>query len=199
MGQSQVGVALIWLTETELFIFRTHTVMLCGVVKRIFAILIFAAFVARPASAQLTLADVQTVIAQAVTRATALTGSPLKTNAVIAVTDREGWVLGVWSLNTGFTSTSPLVADAIAKAGAAAFLSSGQNAFSSRTAGFIVQQHFPPGIANAPPGPLVGVNFSQLVFSDINKLKAPTSVISYSSSPGTTLVSPALPITGGLA
>ena len=73
------------------------------------------------------------------------------------------------------------MADAIAKAGAAAFLSSGQNAFSSRTAGDIVQQHFPPGIANTPPGPLVGVNFSQLAFSDINKLKAPGSVISYGS------------------
>ena len=69
--------------------------MLCGVAKRILAILIFAAIAARHASAQLTLADVQTVIAQAVTRATALTGSPLQTNAVIAVMDREGWVLGV--------------------------------------------------------------------------------------------------------
>ena len=173
--------------------------MLCGVAKRIFAILIFAALVARHAAAQLTLADVQTVIAQAVTRATALTGSPLKTNAVIAVMDREGWVLGVWALNNSSSSADPLVADAIAKAGAAAFLSSGQNAFSSRTAGDIVQQHFPPGIANTPPGPLVGVNFSQLAFSDINKLKAPGSVISYGSSPGLTLVSPPLPITGGLA
>jgi uncharacterized protein GlcG (DUF336 family) len=173
--------------------------MLCGVAKRIFAILIFAAIAARHASAQLTLADVQTVIAQAVTRATALTGSPLQTNAVIAVMDREGWVLGVWALNSGSSSADPLVADAIAKAGAAAFLSSGQNAFSSRTAGDIVQQHFPPGIANTPPGPLVGVNFSQLAFSDINKLKAPGSVISYGSSPGLTLVSPPLPITGGLA
>ena len=141
------------------------------------------------------LADVQTVIAQAVTRTTALTGSPLHTNAVIALTDREGWVLGVWTLNTNTTAADPLVAEAIAKAGTAAFLSSDNNAFSSRTAGFIVQQHFPPGIANKPPGPLVGVNFSQLAFSDINKFKAPGSFISYGSSPGLTLVCPA----GGLA
>jgi hypothetical protein len=137
-------------------------------VKRLPVILLFALLAARPAAAQLTLADVQTVIAQAVTRTTALTGNPLKTNAVIALTDREGWVLGVWALNTNVTAANPLVADAIAKAGAAAFLSSDNNAFSSRTAGFIVQQHFPPGVANTAPGPLVGVNFSSLGFSDIN-------------------------------
>ena len=181
-----------------LFIFRNQALTL-PLVKRFFGILFFALLTARPASAQLTLADVQTVIAQAVTRATALAASPLKTNAVIALTDREGWVLGVWALNPNSSSADPLVADAIAKAGTAAFLSSDNNAFSSRTAGDIVQQHFPPGILNTPPGPLVGVNFSQLGFSDINKFKAPGSVISYGSSPGLTLISPPLPITGGLA
>jgi uncharacterized protein GlcG (DUF336 family) len=168
-------------------------------VKRFSVILLFALLATHEAVAQLTLADVQNVIAQAVTRATAFAGKPLKTNAVIAVTDREGWVLGVWALNTNSTAADPLVAEAIAKAGTAAFLSSAQNAFSSRTAGFIVQQHFPPGIANTPPGPLVGVNFSQLGFSDINKFKAPGSVISYGSSPGLTLVATPLPLTGGLA
>ncbi len=166
-------------------------------VKRFLNFLLFASF-AVPAHAQLALGDVQKIVAQAVTRATALAGSPLQTNAVIAVTDREGWVLGVWVLNPGLNSADPLVAEAIAKAGSAAFLSSGQNAFSTRTAGFIVQQHFPPGIANTPPGPLVGVNFSQLGFSDINKFKAPGSVISYGSAPGLTLVAPPLPVTGGL-
>ncbi len=168
-------------------------------VNRILAILFFAVFAVLPADAQLTLTDVQTVIAQAVTRATAIANSPLRTNAVVAVMDREGWVLGVWALNTNSSSSDPLVADAIAKAGSAAFLSSDNNAFSSRTAGDIVQQNFPPGIANKPPGPLVGVNFSQLGFSDINKFKAPGSAISYSSSPGISLVSPPLPVTGGLA
>ena len=167
-------------------------------VKRIFPILFFALLAARPAPAQLTLTDVQTVLAQAVTRATTLTNSPLATNAVVAVTDREGWVLGVWSLNTNLLADAPLVAEAIAKAGTAAFLSSDNNAFSSRTAGDIVQQHFPIGIRNKPPGPLVGVNFSQLGFSDINTFKSPGSVISYGSSPGLTLVAPPLPVTGGL-
>jgi len=168
------------------------------VARLVSVFLLFALLAARPASAQLTLADVQNIVAQAVTRATALTTSPLSTNAVIAIADREGWVLGVWALNTNSSVADPLVADAIAKAGSAAFLSSDNNAFSSRTAGDIVQQHFPPGIANTPPGPLVGVNFSQLSFSDINKLKAPGSVISYGSSPGLTLVSPPQPLTGGL-
>jgi uncharacterized protein GlcG (DUF336 family) len=167
-------------------------------VKRVIGILFLALLAARPASAQsLTLADVQTIVAQAVTRATALP-VPLKTNAVIALTDREGWVLGVWALNTNLTGTDGLVGEAIAKAGTAAFLSSDNNAFTSRTAGFIVQQHFPPGVANTPPGPLVGVNFSQLAFSDINKFKGPGTVISYGSSPGLTIVPTPLPITGGL-
>jgi uncharacterized protein GlcG (DUF336 family) len=166
------------------------------VTKRISSLLVFAALFARSASAQLTLADVQQVIAQSVTRATALGGS-LATNAVIAVADREGWVLGVWSLNTN--PAPDLVANAIAKAGTAAFLSSDNNAFSSRTAGFIVQQHFPPGIDNKPPGPLVGVNFSQLSFSDINKFKAPGSAIVFNSTPGLSVIAPPLPLTGGLA
>src|SRR6185295_8252482 len=51
--------------------------------------------------------------------------------------------------------------------------SSGQEALSSRTAGFIVQQNFPPGIQNRPSGPLVGVNFSNLSFSDVNRFKNP--------------------------
>jgi uncharacterized protein GlcG (DUF336 family) len=167
------------------------------VVKRILFILLFALLVVPPVSAQLTLGDVQTIIAQAISRATNLP-PPLQTNAVVAITDREGWVLGVWSLNTNLLADDNLVAEAIAKAGTAAFLSSDNNAFSSRTAGDIVQQHFPIGIKNKPPGPLVGVNFSQLGFSDINTFKAPGSVISYGSSPGLTLVAPPLPLTGGL-
>jgi len=168
-------------------------------VKPRFSILLLLLLAMPTAFAQLTLSDVQTVIAQAVTRASSLNNSPLKTNAVIAVTDREGWVLGVWALNTNLPATDDLIGEAIAKAGTGAFLSSGQNAFSSRTAGFIVQQHYPPGIANKPPGPLVGVNFSQLKFSDINKFKAPGSITNYGSSPGLSLVAPPLPLTGGLA
>jgi len=156
-----------------------------------------------PAAAQITSNDVQTIIAQAITRA-----NDISKTSVIAVVDREGFVLGVWRMMP--TNTPPsaaddaVMADAISKAGTASFLSSDQHAFSSRTAGFIVQQNFPPGVANSGPGPLVGVNFSNLRFSDINRLKGPGSFIdTNSSSPadpaGTNIVAVPIPITGGLA
>ena len=122
--------------------------------------------------------DVQTIINHAVTRAAAI--SP---NSVIAVTDREGDVLGVWVMHSG-DATDPEVATAVSKAGTAAYLSSNQNAFTSRTAGFIIQQHFPPGVINTPPGPLVGVGLSNLFISDINKFRGPNSVILFSPTPG---------------
>jgi uncharacterized protein GlcG (DUF336 family) len=131
--------------------------------------------------AQLTASDVQTVINHAVTRAAAI--SP---NSVIAVTDREGDVLGVWVMRGG-DATDPEVATAVSKAGTAAYLSSNQNAFTSRTAGFIIQQHFPPGVINAASGPLVGVGLSNLFFSDINKFRGPDSVITFSATPGKTI------------
>jgi uncharacterized protein GlcG (DUF336 family) len=168
-------------------------------VKRNLLALTFVLMAASSNAVSLTLADVQTVVAQAVTRAAALTNTSLATNAVIAITDREGWVLGVWALYTNSPISDDLVGNAIAKAGTASFLSSDDNAFTSRTAGFIVQQNFPPGVQNKPIGPLVGVNFSNLGFSDINKFKAPGSVIAFSSTPGLSLVAPPLPITGGLA
>jgi uncharacterized protein GlcG (DUF336 family) len=115
--------------------------------------------------------DVATVMAQALTRANDFLVQGATTNGVVAVVDREGFVLGVWSLAPNPSALD--VIDAITKAGTAAFLSSDQQALSSRTAGFIVQQHFPPGIKNRPTGPLVGVNFSNLSFSDVNRFKNP--------------------------
>jgi len=55
---------------------------------------------------------------------------------------------------------------AIAKALTGAFLSSEGNAFSTRTANQIVQDHFNPGEDFQPGGPLFGVQFSQLACSD---------------------------------
>src|SRR5205823_14807365 len=134
------------------------------------------------ADAQLTAADVQTIINQAVTRAVQI--SP---NSVIAVTDREGNVLGVWNVRGGEPDVLE-ISSCVSKAGTAAYLSSNQNAFTSRTAGFIIQQHFPPGVRNTAPGPLVGVGLSNLFTSDINKFRAPGSVITFSSTPGLTIV-----------
>lgn len=121
--------------------------------------------------------QVATVIAQALTRANDFVVSGATTNGVVAVVDREGFVLGAWSLAPNPSALD--VIDAITKAGTAAFLSSDQEALTSRSAGFIVQQHFPPSIKNTPPGPLVGVNFSNLSFSDVNFFKDP-----YTFDPG---------------
>jgi uncharacterized protein GlcG (DUF336 family) len=120
--------------------------------------------------AQMSVAEVEQVIAQAATRA-----NEISTNSVIAVVDREGFVLGVWALNTNSPIFALDVEDAITKAGTASFLSSDQHAFTSRTAGFIVQQNFPPVARNKPTGPLVGVNFSNQSFSDVNRFKNPST------------------------
>jgi uncharacterized protein GlcG (DUF336 family) len=114
---------------------------------------------------QLTAADVQKVINQAVNRAVKI--SP---NSVIAVTDREGYVLGIWVVRGGSANPGE-IATAVSKAGTASYLSSNQNAFTSRTAGFIIQQHFPPGVQFTPTGPLVGVGLSNLFVSDVNRFK----------------------------
>ncbi len=164
------------------------------------ALLVFALLLsAWTARAQMTLVEVTNVLAQAVSRA-----AVVAPDVVVAVVDREGFVLGVWSRRTPLPTTSDftnLVHLAIAKAGTAAFLSSGQNAFTPRTAAMIVQQNFPPGVNNKAPGPLVGVNFSQLAFSDINKYKLPAEagLLTLGSSPAAPLTQIPTPLTGGLA
>jgi len=86
----------------------------------------------------------------------------------------------------GLTLGSLPVADgaslaAISKAVTGAFLSSQGHSFTSRTASFIVQEHFPPGVNFQSGGPLFGVQFSQLLIcSDINA-RAPLGL---SADPG---------------
>jgi uncharacterized protein GlcG (DUF336 family) len=135
-----------------------------------------------PAAASLSVADVQAVIAHAAAEAQAR-GLP----AVIAVSDRVGNILAVFRMNGAVATarttpapngvnmdaqnlTIPAEAGAIAKAVTGAYLSSGGNAFSTRTASMIVQQHFPPGpgTAGLESGPLFGVQFSQLPCSDLS-------------------------------
>lgn len=148
------------------------------------------------ARAQMTAADVSTVIAQAVTRAAVV--SPA---SVIVVIDREGYLLGVWSADGDTASTAFLedkLPNAISKAGSAAFLSSNSHAFTSRTATAIVQQSFPAGARNRPPGPLVGVNFSQLAFSDVNRFKDPGTFSIAVGASGVNGAALPLPLTGGL-
>jgi len=152
----------------------------------------------------LTTGDVQLIIAQAVSAA-----SSLNRAVTVAVTDKEGNVLGVFTMtgapattqfrgggpgptlapdpSTGFVSTGldgtvvPAKLAAISKAGTVALFSTRGNAFTSRTAGFIIQEHFPPGVDNRAGGPLYGVQFSSLPCSDI---KIPGLPIGLSGDPG---------------
>ncbi len=142
-------------------------------------------------AAGMTSNEVARVLAQAISRA-----QQIEPHAVIAVVDREGFVLGVWSVDSAPKANAVL--DAITKAGSAAFLSSDQNAFTSRTAGFIVQQHFPPGIRNRPNGPLVGVNFSNLSFTDVNRFKNPHAdhVADFTSGTNGRAIAGPAPLTG---
>ena len=135
-----------------------------------------------PAAEALTVADVERVLAQAIAEAQAR-----NLPSVIAVTDRVGNVLGVFRMTgaraTATTSaapngvnidaqnvTFPAEGGAIAKAVTGAYLSSGGNAFSTRTASQIVQEHFPPAptTVGLESGPLFGVQFSQLPCSDLS-------------------------------
>jgi uncharacterized protein GlcG (DUF336 family) len=154
----------------------------------------------------LTSNDVAVVISQALARANDFASRRRTTNGVVAVVDREGFVLGAYSLQP--LSNPPDLedllteVDAITKAGTAAFLSSDQNAFSSRTAGYIVQQHFPPRINNTPTGPLVGVNFSSMSISDVNYFKNPhtcgANVYGGGGTNGAPICPPALAALSGL-
>ena len=147
------------------------------------ALLLAGALLALPLLAhgepRLTADDVSLILAQAVSKA-----SRSDTEAIVAVTDREGFLLGLWDVGhqpavlPPFSLTNLDVIKLYAKVGAsitrastAAFLSSNGEAFTSRTAGFIIQQHFPPGVRNTPNGPLVGVGFSSLFFTDVNRVK----------------------------
>jgi len=152
----------------------------------------------------LTTSEVQTIVAQAVSAAAAI-NHPV----TVAVTDREGNVLGVFKMTgapattqlrgggpgatlapnpiTGFVATGldgtivPANLAAISKAGTASLFSTRGNAFTTRTAGFIIQEHFPPGVDFKSGGPLYGVQFSSLPCSDIKK---PALPLGLSGDPG---------------
>ncbi|MFM9879467.1 MAG: heme-binding protein [Burkholderiaceae bacterium] len=131
------------------------------------------------AADSLSAAEVETILAQAV-----LEAQSRGARATIAVSDRVGNILGVYSM-TGAAPTFridsqrgasgglenvdvlPSSFAAISKALTGAYLSSAGNAFSSRTASQIVQENFNPREANQPSGPLFGVQFSQFSCSDL--------------------------------
>jgi uncharacterized protein GlcG (DUF336 family) len=149
-------------------------------------------FVPPPTGQNLTVADVNAAVNNA-RNAAINAGTP----AIIAVVDRVGNVLALDVSMAGMLPTAPTNATtctvapcttvstgtavggiegtvvptqfaALSKAVTAAYLSSGGNAFSTRTANQIIQQDFPPFLNPAGMGgPLFGVQFSQLSCSDL--------------------------------
>lgn len=146
--------------------------------------------------------EVMTIIAQAVSAAVALNKA-----VTVAVVDREGNVLGLFTMTgapalfqirgggplqtpnptTGLVPVGlegtrlPSRFAAVSKAGTAAFFSTSGSAFTTRTASFIIQEHFPPGVNFQAGGPLFGVQFSSLPCSDIKKPGLPLGL---SGDPG---------------
>ena len=117
----------------------------------------------------LTAAEVETVLAQGAQQALA------DGNAyALTVVNRDGVVVGSFQM-----AGAPLAAvdECRRKARTAAFLSSNQHAFNTRTALFIIQDHFPPGLRNTPGGPLYGVQFSSLDCSDVVGEANPASLM----------------------
>lgn len=159
----------------------------------------------------LTTNEVGRIIAQAVAESQAR-----NVNATISVVDRVGNVLGVFQMtgaagtlrvssgkgiartnglekvedtftNLGAAGSPRRRLSAIAKAITGAYLSSSGNAFTTRTASQIVQEHFNPGESSAPSGPLFGVQFSQLPCSDLTVRQAtngvPTGLVDATAGP----------------
>ncbi len=114
------------------------------------------------ASPSLTQDEVLTLVTQAVEQA-----ERQNQKAVVAVTDRAGNVLAVFSMNGTRGSVWDVNVGAVSKARTAAYLSSNQHAFTTLTACFITRSHFPPGVSNTPGGPLYGVPFSSLGGGDV--------------------------------
>ena len=135
---------------------------------------------ARIAVRSLTVADVETLITQAVEQAERQGAS-----IVVAVTNREAVPLGAFSM-TGSSGDLDL---ALEKAITAAFLSSNQHGFTSLTGCFITRPHFPPGVSNTPAGPLFGVPFSSLRGGDI----LPRGTV-FTGEPGVAIMPGGVPI-----
>jgi uncharacterized protein GlcG (DUF336 family) len=127
------------------------------------------------AKTNLTAAEVTTILGQAASQA--------KPGQMIVVMDTEGITLGIvgmkgfddnkapdghttFPVSGIFSEREQLIRTAAARARTVAFFASNENAFTTRTARFIIQDHFPQPIKNTPGGPLYGVQFSSFRGSD---------------------------------
>jgi uncharacterized protein GlcG (DUF336 family) len=167
---------------------------------RVAAVLLLWALAAAPAARaqELTAEDVRGIVQRAAGEA-ARRGA----RATVAVVDGEGNPLAVFRM-TGAPEAAvvagqparrggacgregleglelPAQMAALSKAATAALMSSRLRAFSTRTAGFLIQHHFPPGVDFTPGGPMFGVQWSSLPCSD---LRGPSAPFGFSADPG---------------
>jgi uncharacterized protein GlcG (DUF336 family) len=126
----------------------------------------------------------------AVVREAALEAARLGLPATIAVVDGEGNALAVFRMDGAPVASVvegqparpvaggcgeqgleglalPAELAALSKAGTGALLSSTGHAFSTRTAAFVVQQNFPPGVELTPGGAFFGLLLSSLPCTDV--------------------------------
>ncbi|MFA5940789.1 MAG: heme-binding protein [Sinimarinibacterium sp.] len=136
---------------------------------------------------RLEVADVRRIIAQGVAEANAqgrpatfvvidrvgnvlaayrMTGAPAVINVTSGIDERTGALIDGGLDNVGIV---PSELGSLAKALTAMYFSSEGNAFTSRTGGQVIQEHFNPGEPNTPGGALFGVQISQLPCSDISR------------------------------
>lgn len=106
----------------------------------------------------LSAADVSAIVARAASHASARGAA-----VTIAVSDQQGNPLAIFIMPGSAGSSS----SAYTQARTAAFFSTNGNAFTTRTAAFIIQDQYPPGVPNTSAGPLFGVQFSSLSCSDV--------------------------------
>jgi uncharacterized protein GlcG (DUF336 family) len=126
---------------------------------------------------RLTRNDVQRILAAA--------ASQMRTTQVVTVVDREGEILGMLAgpgarlgANDQTGTPNPLVGTlgkSLTRARTGAAFASREDAFSTRTARFIIQDNFPWPVPNTPGGPLYGVQFSTLPGSDFARNSLGTS------------------------
>ena len=104
----------------------------------------------------LTTAEVRQILAQA--------GSQAREGQAVVVVDREGFILGIFGVGDVEPRT---IEKAVTRARTSAFFQSEGDAFTPRTARFIIQDRFPHPVPNTVGGPLYGVQFSSLLSSDV--------------------------------
>jgi uncharacterized protein GlcG (DUF336 family) len=123
--------------------------------------------------------NAETLTKKDVTNILAAAASQALPTQIITVVDRDGQILGILAMSQAKVKSIPVddkgVVDpllstlnkSVGRARTVAFFESYQDAFTTRTARFIIQDHFAPNLPNTPGGPLYGVEFSDLPGSDV--------------------------------